>query len=112
MRRLITTWPQRWRAMRSSGIRRAELSTTRCQANPEFAMPQLTLQQALELALQHHQAGRLGQAEHLYRQVLSHAPRHPDALHLMGVLASQNGQHDAAIGFIERAIAITPDNPE
>jgi len=46
-----------------------------------------TIAQALELALGHHQAGRLGEAESLYRQVLAVEPRHPDALHLLGVAA-------------------------
>ncbi len=60
-------------------------------------------------AMQHHQAGRLQQAEPLYRQALAQQPNHPDALHLLGVLASQVGQYPAAIELIRRALAVRPD---
>ena len=56
----------------------------------------MTPQEALDNALDHHQAGRLGQAEAIYRQILSHQPNHPDALHMLGVLAHQMNQNDAA----------------
>ena len=69
----------------------------------------MTLEQTLQLALENHQAGRLPQAEQLYRQVLAADPRQPDALHLLGVLAQQSGKLDAAIQLIIRAIAIRPD---
>ena len=50
----------------------------------ELSPPQQTLthQQALELAVQHHTAGRLTEAETLYQQILQTNPNHPDALHL------------------------------
>ncbi|MGD0463757.1 MAG: hypothetical protein ABSB74_14820 [Tepidisphaeraceae bacterium] len=34
----------------------------------------MTLQQALDLGVQHHQAGRLGEAEGIYRQILGGDP--------------------------------------
>ena len=71
-------------------------------------MFQLTLAQALELAVQHHQAGRLPQAESLYRQILAQQPNHVEALHLLGVLATQVGKHDAGLELIDRAIALEP----
>lgn len=58
------------------------------------------LQQAISL----HQAGRLQQAEHLYKQILSVEPAHADANHLLGVIAIQSGNNDAAIQLINRAI--------
>ena len=58
------------------------------------------------VAVQHHQTGRLEQAENLYRQVLGTNPRHPDSLHLLGVLALQVGRHDIAVDLIGRAIGI------
>ena len=45
----------------------------------------LTIQQALDLAIQHHTAGRLSQAEDIYRQVLQPAPNQAHVLHLLGV---------------------------
>ena len=55
--------------------------------------------------LAHHQAGRLAQAETHYRETLALQPDHADALHLLGVIASQIGRHDVAVDLIGRAIA-------
>ncbi len=63
-----------------------------------------------EQALQHHQAGRLADAEPLYKQALNLNPEHPDALHLLGVLCSQTGRHEEAIEQIGQAIAVK-DSP-
>jgi predicted O-linked N-acetylglucosamine transferase (SPINDLY family) len=59
-------------------------------------------------ALGHHRAGRLAEAETIYRQVLAEAPDHADALHLLGVVALQAGQAELAIDLIGRAVAIEP----
>ena len=64
--------------------------------------------ETLALALREHQAGRLAQAEQLYRQILQANPYHADGLHLLGVLVSQKGRDDLAVSFIERAIAVKP----
>jgi predicted O-linked N-acetylglucosamine transferase (SPINDLY family) len=66
----------------------------------------------LSAALGHHQAGRLGEAEQLYRQVLALDSRHFDSLHLLGVIAAQRGRHDLAIEQIGAAIAINALAPE
>ncbi|MBV9985355.1 tetratricopeptide repeat protein [Bradyrhizobium sp.] len=55
--------------------------------------------------LKHHQCGRLAQAEAHYRETLALQPDHADALHLLGVIASQVGRHDVAVDLIGRAIA-------
>src|SRR3989338_6085393 len=67
-----------------------------------------TIPEALSLALAHHQAGRLQDAEALYRQILQAQSDHPDALHLLGVTAHQAGKHEIAVEHITRAIAINP----
>ena len=61
--------------------------------------------------LAHHQGGRLAQAETLYRETLALQPNHADALHLLGVIASQVGRHDVAVDLIDRAIACDRRNP-
>jgi predicted O-linked N-acetylglucosamine transferase (SPINDLY family) len=66
----------------------------------------MTLQQQLESGVSHHQAGRLAEAESIYRQILAQQPDHAEALHLLGVLAAQAGQLDSAVELIRRAIAI------
>ena len=69
----------------------------------------MTIQETFDLALQHHQAGRLPEAEALYRQILAAQPWHADALRLLGVIAHQVGQHEMAIGLIRRAVELNPD---
>ena len=46
-----------------------------------------TISEALAIAIQHHQAGRLQAAEQIYRQILAVEPNQADALHLLGVIA-------------------------
>ncbi|MGD0138150.1 MAG: tetratricopeptide repeat protein [Tepidisphaeraceae bacterium] len=72
----------------------------------------ISIQQAFDLALQHDQAGRLQEAEQLYRQILARQPNHAQALHLLGVLAGRAGQKDVAVELIRRAIAFRPDYAE
>lgn len=70
------------------------------------------LDQALDLAVQHHNAGELPQAQRLYQQVLEAEPDHPVALHLLGVVASQVGQFDDAVNLMTAAIAVDPEYDE
>ena len=64
------------------------------------------ISESLTLAIQHHQAGRLGAAEAIYRQILQSDPNQHDAIHLLGVIARQVGMHDAAVELIGRAIQL------
>jgi predicted O-linked N-acetylglucosamine transferase (SPINDLY family) len=68
----------------------------------------MTVQEALNQAIAHHQAGRLGEAESLYRGLLAQFPDHADALHLLGILAYQAGRHQMALELIGKAIEINP----
>ncbi len=63
-----------------------------------------SLQQALQIALEHHQQGRLGEAEAGYRRILEAQPNHAGALHYLGMVAGQTGAYDKAIELIGRAI--------
>jgi len=60
-------------------------------------------------ARENHMAGRLDEAERLYREVLAIIPHHADSRHLIGVIAYQTGQHETAIRMIGEAIAIDPN---
>lgn len=62
----------------------------------------------IDRALELHRAGRLEEAEALYRRVLQLQPEQPDALHLLGVLAFQGGRHDEAVARIRQALALRP----
>jgi predicted O-linked N-acetylglucosamine transferase (SPINDLY family) len=63
----------------------------------------------LTSAITHHQAGRLAEADTLYRQILAIDPQNVDALHLLGVLATQTQQHAAGAELIRRAITLQPN---
>lgn len=62
----------------------------------------------LQNAVTLHRVGHLAEAARLYGQVLDGEPENPDALHLLGVLTSQQGDHARAIELIEKAIALRP----
>lgn len=70
------------------------------------------IQQTIEEALQHHRAGRLAEAEVVYREVLSCDPDNFDALHLLGVLYRQAGDVDRAIALISQAVMVQDAVPE
>jgi Flp pilus assembly protein TadD len=75
-------------------------------------MAQFNIDQAMQIAIRNHRAGKLAEADKIYRQVLSHNPNHPEALHLLGAVAGQVGRLDAAIELIRRAITINPGAAE
>jgi protein O-GlcNAc transferase len=68
----------------------------------------MQIDQAFQLALQHHQAGQLPQAENLYRQILTQHPKHAGALHYLGILAGQTGRYDIATDLIGQSISLRP----
>ncbi len=67
-----------------------------------------SVKQDFQRGVQYHRSGNLKVAEQLYRDVLSKEPNHPDALHLLGVLAMQMKQPAVAANLINRAISINP----
>ena len=62
-------------------------------------------------AVRFHQQGRLDKAAVLYDRVLRAEPRHPDALHLSGLVAHQRGDHDRAHELIAAAIRVKDAQP-
>ncbi|MGH9663569.1 MAG: tetratricopeptide repeat protein [Bryobacteraceae bacterium] len=62
-------------------------------------------------ALARHREWELQQAEAIYRAVLARDPRHADALHLLGLIASENGNHQTAAALIVRAIQLQGPEP-
>jgi predicted O-linked N-acetylglucosamine transferase (SPINDLY family) len=59
----------------------------------------------------HHRAGRLNDAERLYRLVCDHDPQNARAFHLLGVVAHQLRRPDAAT-LVGRAVMLDPDFAE
>jgi protein O-GlcNAc transferase len=77
--------------------------------NPHPEM--MPLQQSLDLALQHLQAGKLDQARDICQRVLGQHPNHPRALHISGKIAIQEGRLPQAVDLIRRTIAVQPSEP-
>ena len=73
-------------------------------------MTPLEASQFIKTALEHHRAGRVVEAEAMYRQVLSAIPNDLDALHLLGVLLGQTGRGEAGIELVAKACALSPNS--
>ena len=71
-------------------------------------MAQVTIDEAMRIAVGHYQAGRRDAAEEICRQIVAQRPDQANALQLQGVLAFLNGQTGVAIELVGRAIASTP----
>jgi protein O-GlcNAc transferase len=70
------------------------------------------IQQLFQSGIQHLQAGRLREAEAVFREILAQEPNHVDALHVLGVIEGQAGRFDSAIELIRRSIELRPENAE
>jgi predicted O-linked N-acetylglucosamine transferase (SPINDLY family) len=66
---------------------------------------------AIQTGIERHQAGRLAEAEHIYRRILKFEPGNVEALHLLGIVMSQLGRLDAGVELIGKALAAQPTNP-
>ena len=73
---------------------------------------ELTVDEAIALAIQLQQQHQLAEAEQLYARVLDVVPHHPDALHYTGLLAHQRGRTEEAISLIEESLALCPDQAD
>src|SRR5258707_13954941 len=74
-------------------------------------MSEMSLRQVLEQAMAHQRAGRLAEAEKIYRHVLAQHPREANSLHLLGVMAYQRGQLNESLNLIQQAVEIDPKAP-
>jgi len=70
------------------------------------------LQNALELAVRHHQAGNLSQAENICRKILKADPNNFYALHILGMVYYQLKQYDLSIVYNRKALNINADIPK
>ena len=69
------------------------------------------MQDELTTAIEMHRAGQLGPAAQLYQKFLADEAEHADALHLLGVLRHQQGDHTRAVELIGRAVTLCPNIP-
>jgi predicted TPR repeat methyltransferase len=73
---------------------------------------ELTLEEALAIAIQLQKNDQLAEAEAVYSRILEAAPNHGDALHYAGVLAHQQGRVADAVALIEKSLALIPERPD
>ena len=71
---------------------------------------ELTVAQAVELAVTMQRRGRLDAAEEIYGRVLAAAPNHVDALHFLGLCRHHRGQYEEGLALVEQALALAPHN--
>jgi len=69
----------------------------------------LTIEQALQQAVEAYKAGKLQDAEALYRAVLRAQPKHPDANHNLGVVEVSLNKTEAALPLFEVALEANPN---
>jgi len=72
----------------------------------------ISISQAIELAIRHHQAGQLREAEMVLTQVLRVQPKHPDALRWLGLVAQSTGHFPEALQLLNQALRINPRSIE
>jgi tetratricopeptide (TPR) repeat protein len=80
--------------------------------NKKSANQNITFQQAMNMAMQHHQTGNLQKAEVIYKQLMQSLPEEPVILHLLGLLESQRGGYKKAEKLILKALSLKPDFDE
>ena len=70
---------------------------------------ELTIEQALQQAIEAHKTGKLQDAEALYRAILQTQPKHPDANHNLGVLAVSLDKTELALPLFKTALESNPN---
>ncbi|MCC7427878.1 MAG: methyltransferase domain-containing protein [Alphaproteobacteria bacterium] len=68
------------------------------------------LRAKIEEGLAHQRAGRLDEAEAIYRAVLAENRDEPNAANLLGTIALAKGHHDAAVRLAAHAFKLRPDS--
>ncbi len=75
----------------------------------EAGTQQISLDDALQLAIRLHQANQFEYAEDVYRQILQISPDNPNALHFFGLLRHQRGFTEEGVELIEAALRLVPE---
>lgn len=75
-------------------------------------MPDLTPDQAYELAMAQHMGGNLAEAERIYSLILEAAPGHGPTAQALGVLCGQKGAFIESERHLHHASQVLPENPD
>ena len=72
----------------------------------------MNISKAIRSAFEHFQAGKLQQAENIYKEILKVEPNNVDALHFLGILHYQLGNYDSAINYFKEVLLLDPTNAD
>lgn len=72
---------------------------------------QVSLAEAMQIAVDLHRKGQIEQAEYIYTQVIEHDPDNAPALQFLGMVRHTQRRSEEGIALLERARAIAPDDP-
>ncbi len=75
----------------------------------EETQQQISLENALQLAMRLHQANEFDYAEDVYRKLLELDPENPTILHFFGLLRHQQGYSEEGVEWIKKALERVPD---
>lgn len=78
----------------------------------EVIEAELSLEDALEVAITLHRRGHFDDAETVYQRILAIEPNQSDAIHFLGVLSHQRGRKTDAVDLIRRSIELNPNVPD
>ncbi|HLJ94023.1 MAG TPA: tetratricopeptide repeat protein [Gemmataceae bacterium] len=73
---------------------------------------EITLAEALQIAVRHHQAGHLQEAAPIYRQILQADPKNAHVYYLLGAACQALGRVDEAVVQLEHSLRLRPGFPE
>ena len=79
---------------------------------PEQPPRELTLEEAIAVAILLQKNGQLAEAEKLYGAIFETAPDNPEALQYAGVLAHQQGRSEEALALMGRSLALMPERAD
>jgi protein O-GlcNAc transferase len=71
-------------------------------------MATMSIEQAVRVAAGHYDAGRLTEAESIYRQILAQQPQNAEALRMLGLVAFRVGRGKDALELVGKAVAANP----
>lgn len=72
----------------------------------------MDINQSIQAAFQHYQAGNLQQAKHICTKILEEHPNNEDMLYLLGIVYAQLDEYDLAIQHLEKALQCNSTNAD
>ena len=101
-----------FKQMRQSILGRSRMRTEADVISEREQEMQQAVNDVLQMALEHQNAGRIAQAEHLYLEILNIQPKHAEANHNLGVMEAHMKGAVAALPRLEIAVQAKPETEQ